>query len=278
MDAKTLRSHLAEEIPNLWAACDAIGSEWTAQVIANLESLSSERTAFPKTFTDPVLGPVELFEWEVAVVDSPLLQRLRGVRQLGMAHAVYTGATHDRLSHTLGVVEVADRMINALLKNAGYHKEYGSDRDPDVPLPDDEDRHTIRLAGLFHDIGHGPFSHASEPLIDRAQADEFARLRTILQQQFVGAGTVKTSEAVAVLLVLSEPLRKIFVHPQFRAPIKHREELPIGITARLLGSWRNLRPGYLAGLISGPIDADKLDYMARDSYFTVCQSDWMSSG
>ncbi|MEI9898423.1 MAG: HD domain-containing protein [Chthoniobacter sp.] len=187
-----------------------------------------------------------------------------------MAHAVYTGATHDRLGHTLGVVEVANRMINALLKNARYHQEFGSDPDPDVPLPDDDDRHTIRLAALFHDTGHGPFSHASEPLIERAHANDFTLLRNILQATIRGRWKCKniTSEAVAVLLVLSEPLRKIFEHPRFRAPITNREELPIGIVARLLGSWRGLRAGYLAGVICGPIDADKLDYMARDSYFT----------
>lgn len=73
---------------------------------------------------------------------------------------------------------------------------------------------------------------------------------------------------MAVLVVLSAQLTKVFEHPRFRAPIPNKEELPMSIVGRLIGSWRDLRAEYLSGLISGPIDADKLDYMARDSYFT----------
>ncbi len=268
LNASELRSNLAAEIPTLWTAISAISEKWAARAVSNLDQLSAERVAFPKTFTDPVLGPIELFEWEVAILDSPLIQRLRGIRQLGMAHAVYTGATHDRLSHTLGVVEVADRMMNALSKNAVHHKEYGTDRDPYVPEVKDDDRYSIRMAALLHDIGHGPFSHASEPLMERAHRDEFEHLRNILRTEFPGAAGISTSEAVAVLLVMSGCLQRIFEHRNFRIRFQRKSELPIAIVARLLGSWREVQAGYLAGIISSPIDADKLDYMARDSYFT----------
>ncbi len=93
MDAKALRSHLAEKIPALWTACEEIATEWSSQIVSNLETLSSERIAFPKTFTDPVLGPIELFEWEVAILDSPLLQTFarsaairHGTRRLYRGH------------------------------------------------------------------------------------------------------------------------------------------------------------------------------------------------
>src|SRR6266540_7211816 len=161
MNSLDLRACLKEKIPALWLEVNDIAQEWTEQVVANLDALPSDHTTFPKTFTDPILGPIELFEWEVALLDSPLLQRLRGVRQLGMAHALYTGATHERFSHTLGVVEVAERMIRALEKNADYHRNYGRDSDPNVPRVERSDRQSIRLAALLHDIGHGPFSHAS---------------------------------------------------------------------------------------------------------------------
>lgn len=184
MNAEELRALLESETPRLWAEINAIAVEWASPILENLEGLPSERTAFPKTFTDPILGPIELFEWEVALLDSPMLQRLRGVRQLGMAHAVCIGATHDRLSHTLGVVEVAERMIKALEKNAQFHRDYGIDRDPNIPSVEPKDWYAIRLAALLHDIGHGPFSHASETLIERARIDEFKRLKNILWEEF----------------------------------------------------------------------------------------------
>jgi hypothetical protein len=71
-----LRAELERGIPELWHSCEEIAEKWTAQIRSNLDELDSEKTAFPKTFTDPVLGPLELFEWEVAILDSPLLQRL----------------------------------------------------------------------------------------------------------------------------------------------------------------------------------------------------------
>ena len=268
MNAAALREELANRLPALWRSISEIADKWMAPILANLDSLDDARIAFPKTFTDPVLGPIELFEWEVAILDSPLLQRLRGVRQLGMAHAVYTGASHDRLSHTLGVVEVAQRMMDALVKNASYHRNYGSDIDPVIPLLGDDDRYSIRLAALLHDIGHGPFSHASESLMEQALPDEFESLRSILREQFPGAEKVFPSEAVAVLLILSGQMSNVFAHAHFRVVFSRKDVLPICIVARLLGSRREVQADYLSKIVSGPIDADKLDYMARDSYFT----------
>src|SRR5262249_36760966 len=160
-------------------------------------------------------GSIELFEWEVILLDSSLLQRLRGVRQLGMAHTVYTGATHDRLNHCLGVVEVTERMLAALRRNAEYHRRYGGDSDPDVPLPDDNDRFSLRLAAILHDVGHGPFSHATEELIENAATQELSELKTVLRREFDGAGQIKTSEALAAIVILSDPIKKVFEHSRF---------------------------------------------------------------
>src|SRR5258708_5032347 len=124
LNAAAIRQALAEAVPGLWDEAKALAEQWCGPIIENLGRLSGKPLAFPKTFTDPILGPIELFEWEIAILDSPLLQRLRGVRQLGMAHAVYSGATHDRLNHSLGVVEVADRMLRALERNAENRRNF----------------------------------------------------------------------------------------------------------------------------------------------------------
>src|SRR5688572_21452842 len=105
MNAKQLRKALDTNASELWSAVNSLAASWSGEILENLSRRSGRPTAFPKTFTDPLLGPVELFEWEIAILDSPLLQRLRGIRQLGMAYMVYAAATHDRLSHCLGVVE-----------------------------------------------------------------------------------------------------------------------------------------------------------------------------
>jgi HD superfamily phosphohydrolase len=268
MTAQELRAKLNAQVPSLWSSVNSIAQEWSDPIVASLERMQDRPTGFPKTFTDPVLGTIELFEWEVILLDSPLLQRLRGVRQLGMAHSVYPGATHDRLSHCLGVVEVADRMIRALHKNAEYHQQFGRDADDAVPLPTSEDRYALRLAALLHDIGHGPFSHATEPMLEEAAAVDFDVVRTLFRETFSGAAEVKTSEALAVLIILSEPMRKVFEHARFSMPFSRKDALPFVLAARILGSREELAADYIAGVINGAVDADKLDYMARDSYFS----------
>ena len=203
--------------------------------------------------------------WETVLLDSPLLQRLRGVRQLGMAHLVYPGAGHDRLEHIKGVVEAAERMIRALERNADYRRRFGEDRDENVPQVSDEDRYATRLAALLHDIGHGPFSHATEQLIEERYEQEFRDAVTVLRYFFEGVTSIAPSETIATLVVLSDPMDKVLTHPQMAADTGSNR-LPVAVAARILGSRSCLKAGYLSGIISGPVDADKLDYVARDCH------------
>ena len=267
MTTEEFRDLARREAPNLWSAVGNLSAKWSACIVDSLNS-SNDKIGSPKTFADPVLGPIDLFEWEVILLDSPFLQRLRGIRQLGMVHAVYPGAVHDRFTHSIGVVEIADRMVEALTRNANHRRTYG-DKDSNLPVPDAQDRFIIRLAALLHDIGHGPFSHASEDLVSERHEEEFIKLNSLFREKFEGATGVKPSEAFAILLVISEPLKKVFEHPRFVIPVANKSQLPTSIVALILGSrGGSLKAPYLYELISGPIDADKLDYMARDSYFT----------
>ena len=92
---------------------------------------------------DPVHNFIHLRDVEIKLLGTPLLQRLRGIRQLAMANLVYSGALHTRFDHTLGVCHVAGMMAERLELNAN-------------------DTELVRLAALLHDLGHGPFSHVSE--------------------------------------------------------------------------------------------------------------------
>ncbi|PSG99991.1 MAG: phosphodiesterase, partial [Nanohaloarchaea archaeon SW_4_43_9] len=92
---------------------------------------------------DAVHGYIKLSEEEKRIVDSPAFQRLRRIRQLGFTSLIYPSATHTRFQHSLGVTHLTGKFADSLnLK--------------------DEKRKELRLAALFHDTGHGPFSHVSE--------------------------------------------------------------------------------------------------------------------
>lgn len=211
----------------------------------------------PKIFNDPVWGSIILQPAEIVLLDTPLLQRLRGVRQLGMAHYVFPGAVYDRLEHIRGVVEGSQRIITALDNSIARQRVA-------IPRRKDSDVEAIRLAALLHDIGHGPFSHATEDLIAVRYEANMAEAKSILLAHFDDTLKVSPAELLAILMITSEPLLRILTHPRF--PVSERESLPAIIVGALLGSSKYLDAQYLAGVVSGPIDADKLDYMARDSH------------
>ncbi|MFO7793499.1 MAG: HD domain-containing protein [Candidatus Nanohaloarchaea archaeon] len=97
---------------------------------------------------DALHGYIELDYEEEAIVDRPELQRLRRIQQLGLSSLVYPSATHTRFQHSLGVMHTAGRFADSLGINGDRRKE-------------------LRIAGLLHDSGHGPFSHASEVVAEK---------------------------------------------------------------------------------------------------------------
>ena len=97
---------------------------------------------------DSLHGYIELDSEEAAIVDRPEMQRLRRIQQLGLSSLVYPSATHTRFQHSLGVMHTAGKFADNLGINGERKKE-------------------LRLAGLLHDSGHGPFSHASEVVAER---------------------------------------------------------------------------------------------------------------
>ena len=97
---------------------------------------------------DSLHGFIELDSEEAAIVDRPEMQRLRRIQQLGLSSLVYPSATHTRFQHSLGVMHTAGKFADNLGINGERKKE-------------------LRLAGLLHDSGHGPFSHASEVVAER---------------------------------------------------------------------------------------------------------------
>ena len=102
-----------------------------------------------KAIRDPLYGFIDLSELETRVIDSEIFRRLQFIKQLSHAYLVYPSAIHTRFEHSLGTVHVSDIMA----------KELGFDKQDDIEK--------IRLACLLHDIGHGPFSHLFENIIEK---------------------------------------------------------------------------------------------------------------
>ena len=97
---------------------------------------------------DPIHGFINRTELEEWLIDTTAFQRLRGIKQLAMAHLVYPGAMHTRFDHCIGAMHIAGRLADKLIGDADTCR-------------------LIRLAALLHDVGHGPFSHVSEDILER---------------------------------------------------------------------------------------------------------------
>ncbi|XP_059152302.1 deoxynucleoside triphosphate triphosphohydrolase SAMHD1-like [Physella acuta] len=100
-----------------------------------------------KIYNDPIHGHIEVNPACQAIIDTPIFQRLRFLKQLGMVYYIYPGAAHNRFEHSLGVYHLAGKFVRQLQQN---HPEH------DIT---DVDVLCVEIAALCHDLGHGPFSH-----------------------------------------------------------------------------------------------------------------------
>uniref|UniRef100_A0A3Q3GFH5 HD/PDEase domain-containing protein n=1 Tax=Labrus bergylta TaxID=56723 RepID=A0A3Q3GFH5_9LABR len=107
---------------------------------------------FCQVFNDPIHGSIELHPLLIKIIDTPQFQRLRFIKQLGGVYFVYPGASHNRFEHSIGVGYLAGKLAEALRS-----------RQPDLDITD-RDVLCVQIAGLCHDLGHGPFSHLYDGL------------------------------------------------------------------------------------------------------------------
>ena len=175
-----------------------------------------------KVLKDPVHSYIHI-HYEVIwnCLDSKEFQRLRRIRQLGGDFQVYPTAEHSRFSHSLGVYEIVRRMVTEVKLLCIELTEY--------------EKVCVMLAGLLHDVGHGPFSHAFEHVTNHSHEEYTAKI------------ILGNTELNAILRAVSEKLPQDIV-----SIIQHTHENDI-----------------LNQIISGQLDADRMDYLLRDSYFTA---------
>ena len=175
-----------------------------------------------KVLKDPVHSYIHI-HYEVIwnCLDSKEFQRLRRIRQLGGDFQVYPTAEHSRFSHSLGVYEIVRRMVTEVKSLCIELTEY--------------EKVCVMLAGLLHDVGHGPFSHAFEHVTNHSHEEYTAKI------------ILGNTELNAILRAVSEKLPQDIV-----SIIQHTHENDI-----------------LNQIVSGQLDADRMDYLLRDSYFTA---------
>jgi uncharacterized protein len=180
-----------------------------------------------KRIFDPVHRFIELSTTEARLLDLPLMQRLRRLRQLGLAYLAFPSAEHSRFTHALGALEMGTRAFDELARHGrGF---FGDAAELAYQ------RRLVRAALLLHDVGHGPFSHSSEAVLGIPH-----EMRTV------------------ELLALPELARSL-------ADLEVDARDVLGL---ILGDPQSRYPA-LRELVSGPnLDADRMDYLQRDAYFT----------
>ena len=182
-------------------------------------------TARSYEIRDPIHGFIALSQKEVNLINTRAFQRLRRIRQLAMAFLVYPGTLHTRFDHSIGVMHIAGRICDRLKTTP-------------------EEREQVRLAALLHDIGHGPFSHVSEHLLDKH--------------------VPKPEEGGPVLEKIHEKITVDIVENDLEICEILCDEEREFVTEMIEGKTTR---DFQRDIISSDLDADKMDYLLRDSYF-----------
>lgn len=271
----------AQWVSSLNSAFDAIG--FTEQYIA--EAKRSRRSKGRKALKDSVWGMVDLDAVATWLVDSPLIQRLRYVKQLGLSYLTYPGAQHSRFEHSVGVYHVVTRLLEAFKRNDA-HSSVRDDADAAIrPYCYGDETYqsvVVRLSALLHDIGHVPFSHAGEGFFDGykdvTRIGPYKVSKFIRDFRFAYWGITEgdrllesrekksLSELFSAAIVLSARFRTFLgescPHEFGRSP----DQVCADIAALILGDPIEESDLALPQLVSGPVDADKIDYMLRDAH------------
>ncbi|MGI0011387.1 MAG: HD domain-containing protein [Nitrosopumilaceae archaeon] len=170
---------------------------------------------------DPIHDFIRIHEPEIKVIDTAVFQRLRRIRQLAGAHLVYPSAQHSRFEHSLGVMHIAGQAAEVL-------KDKGCLNSDDVA--------NLRLGGLLHDVGHGPFSHLFEEVLQKKKKI--------------------THEEIGKRLILQTEIGDFLSQSGFDKEF---------LTQLAFG---NSKHQFMNEIISGGLSADMMDYLPRDGYFT----------
>lgn len=204
---------------------------------------------------DPIHGSIYLSDGEEAIIESVEFQRLREIKQLGFSEFSFPGATHNRFLHSIGVSHVAGLVFDSIFRA--------------YPLRSSNKmrfRQLVKLAALLHDVGHGPLSHTTEQVMPDLEKLELK----IYQEQGINQKRQANHEDYTIKFVtdsnIADIIKKFFsdIDPLHVACLIDKELKcsPDVFTDGII----NFRP-LLSQIVSSELDADRMDYLERDSYF-----------
>ena len=223
---------------------------------------------FVRQIRDPIHGWVRLTEEESRLIDSPFMQRLRFIKQLGYAFLVYPGATHSRFEHSLGAMHLADIWVRELIsriKTQGIRVVDNAGRQTRrILIGELEDLGeeviiaSARAAALIHDAGHLPYSHVYENM--RALIEGVKELDESAYGKLIGLRKALHEFALYMNLERNWEVR----------PMLDSGNVRLDLVMELLGFREpsTIISRVLRDIISGPLDVDRLDYVLRDLYYT----------
>uniref|UniRef100_A0A8C1B431 Deoxynucleoside triphosphate triphosphohydrolase SAMHD1 n=1 Tax=Cyprinus carpio carpio TaxID=630221 RepID=A0A8C1B431_CYPCA len=219
--------------------------------------LSCNGTNSAFVFNDPIHGHIELHPLLLSFIDTPQFQRLRQIKQLGGVYLVFPGASHNRFEHSIGVGYLAGCLVQAL-----------NERQPEL-LITKQDVLCVQIAGLCHDLGHGPFSHMFDGMfIPKVRPGEKWKHEIASVQMFDHMVKVNGLEEVMVRHGLTLPDDLNFIKEQITGPLNN-------------SSWpykgRPMEKSFLYEIVANKrngIDVDKWDYFARDCYHLGIQNNF----
>ncbi|XP_028850480.1 deoxynucleoside triphosphate triphosphohydrolase SAMHD1 [Denticeps clupeoides] len=225
-------------------------------------SVSSEQNATgqelpDKIFNDPIHGTIKMHPLLVKIIDTPQFQRLRHIKQLSFGYWVYPGACHNRFEHSLGVCHLAGELAKTLRESQ-----------PELNITK-EDILCVQIAGLCHDLGHGPFSHLYDDLLKEVckNADKMDlkhETRSVKMFEHLVEDTENKLKPVMEEHDLKEDDRKFI------------SELIQGLDENSNGS-RGPGKKFLYDIVANSrngVDVDKWDYLARDCYYLGVQNNF----
>jgi HD superfamily phosphohydrolase len=243
---------LQDSVSQAIATVDAL---WTAR----MEKYHAEVGAHDhggKAIKDAVWGMIELQPEEVVMVGSPMLQRLRRIRQLGVSFLTYPTAGYSRFEHTLGALHQSERMVRAVGQRSGEFQQQVMDM-----------LRIVRLASLLHDVGHLPLSHIGERYYSRGECphDDLADTAEAIRDDVATTLDVprpQLSECLSVITIATPCMNRVLEQAGYK-----KSEIARAALAIVGRSW-SPQEFFVTQIISNVVDADKLDYMFRDGFVT----------
>jgi len=199
---------------------------------------------------DPIHGSINISEGELLIIDSKPFQRLRNIKQLATTYLIYPGAEHTRFGHSIGVMHLVSKAFDSALEN--YEKRTGEKLFDDVRKK--WYRQILRLIALTHDLGHAPFSHASEDLFEAGLEHEDYTKRVIIETEVAGL-IIKIGEQFR-----NEHGEDYYITPELLWMIYGEKEPELNAEYKM--------PDYkfLKSFMDSELDCDKMDYLLRDAY------------